>query len=134
MRELKIRQYADWFVRALAVLSIMAVLWLAADTRDRAACQAQYNEVANERTRVLAESTDEERAASRKADDALTALLLDPVTSKPVEERTPAEKVRMVKLFQKLQTALREQSDSRSDADQVRATHPVPQPPSSFCR
>ncbi len=123
----------QWIFWAAAVLSMFAVGIFSYRTERRAHCQEEYNNVMNERTRVLAEATEQERLTERRADDAQAAVFTDPALSRPLEQRTPEEIERINRLFRAYQVALIEQVKERNDADAARAAHPVPPPPAKLC-
>lgn len=98
-----------------------------------ARCQAHYNDVNNERTRILTDVGASERDAQRARDDALDATLLDPSLLRPPDERTPAEQQRVRDLFLAYVRAADALRAERAKADAARAANPVPPPPSQIC-
>lgn len=96
-------------------------------------CQAHYNEINNQRTRILTESADRERAANRAVTNANGALWLAPALSKNASERTPEEQAQLLKLFTDYQNALVDQRAAVAEADKIRNENPVPPPPSKTC-
>jgi hypothetical protein len=130
VKQLSVTQWIFWVA---AVLSMLAVGFFSYRTERRAHCQEEYNNVMNERTRVLAEATEQERLTERRADDAQAAVFTDPALDRPSEQRTPEEKERIANLFREYQAALRLQVQERAEADAARARHPVPPPPSKLC-
>lgn len=98
-----------------------------------AKCQAHYNEVNNERTRVITESADRERQADRAAEAANAALWLSPALSKPANQRTTEDQANLIRLFAAYQKALADQQAANLEADRIRAEHPVPPSPSRVC-
>jgi hypothetical protein len=119
--------------RVMAVLSFFLVLVFAQSTYTYAHCQARLNAVVIERTRVLASAADAERAATREADSAEAAFLLSPLVSKPVEQRTEADKAELTRLYVAWQTALHHKGAAQNTADKERAAHPVPAAPTNLC-
>lgn len=120
----------------VVVASLIAVGASAVSTirgRDFAACQAHYNEVNNERTRILADVGASERAAERRRDDALDATFLDPALQRPAGQRTPDEQRRVQALFGEYLAAAAALKVERAEADKARAANPVPPPPSQAC-
>jgi hypothetical protein len=101
--------------------------------RDRIACQERYNEANNARTRALTEVTAAEREAERRRSDALDAVFLDPSLLKPADQRTAADRERILRLFKEYLAAIRALLAERADADRARAANPVPPPPSAVC-
>lgn len=99
----------------------------------RLECQARYNDVINARTRALTEATEKERTADRAEDKARAALFTHPAVLKPVTDRTPAELKELRELAIAWQHALTEEQRQQVAADQERAEHPVPPPPSELC-
>jgi hypothetical protein len=97
------------------------------------ACVARYNNANNVRSVVLTEATNQERAAERKADDAQAALFLDPALNKPPGEVTEMDRARVRRLLLGYQAALAGQKTERAAADDARAVHPIPDPPSEVC-
>lgn len=124
----------DWVFRLIAALSLVMAGIGFLDVRNRAECQSEYNEINNRRTRILTEVNEAERRTERYADNAMSALFLDPAVLKPVEERTSAETERIRILFLAWITALAEQQKERDEADTARAANPIPPPPSQLCR
>lgn len=96
-------------------------------------CQAGVNEVLIQRSRILTEFGDRERAAERHRGDALDAVLLDPSLLKSADERTPADRQRVARLFADYLNTARTLQTERAAADKARADNPVPPPPSSVC-
>lgn len=123
----------DGVVRIAVVVSLAgsASVWL--QTRDLAQCVARYNDANNERTKILTEANDDERAAERAADDAQAALFLSPTVSKPASQRTEIEQAHILKLFHAYQKALSDQKEERRAADDARRVHPIPEPPKAVC-
>lgn len=126
--------------RAVGVLVMVASLvalvlagYSSYRSRELARCQAQYNEVNNQRTRELTGVAEEERAAERRSSDALGALFLDPSLQKPAEQRTAADRKRVADLFAAYVAAERAKRAARAEADKARAANPVPPPPSTVC-
>lgn len=101
--------------------------------RDFARCQAVYNEVNNERTRILTDVGASERSAERRRDDALDATFLDPALQKPANQRTPEDQRRVQALFGEYLAAAEALKVERAAADKARAENPVPPPPSQAC-
>jgi hypothetical protein len=97
------------------------------------ACQAAYNTINNERTRILTDVGADERNAERAASDALYAVFLDPSLSKPANLRTAADQKRLLDKFTAFRKAGLELKTQRALADKARAANPVPPPPSSVC-
>lgn len=121
----------DAFIRVVVVLSLPLGGYALYQGQELARCVANYNDVNNQRTKALAEATDSERAANRKADDAQAALFLSPAVSNP--NRTPAQQEEVLRLFRAYQQALTQQRTGRADADDARRDHPIPDPPSQVC-
>lgn len=125
------------FGLVMVALSLVAVGLSARQTyvlQRHVACQAEYNEANNERTRALEEATSQERDATRIADDAERALFTDPALSTPAADRTEADRLRLQGLFRAYQAALVDLDRERVEADVARAEHPAPPPPSQTCR
>lgn len=103
------------------------------DERERqkfTACQANYNEVNNQRTRALTEAAAKERAADRRITEANAALWLNPkLIRAPGAPIDPA----VLAAFRELQAALTNWRTVEVDVDKERAAHPVPPPPSAVC-
>lgn len=99
----------------------------------QARCQAHYNDVNNQRTRLLTGVAEDERVAERAASDALGATFLDPSLQKPADQRTAADRARVQKLFAAYLAAERVKRAARAEADRARAANPVPPPPSEVC-
>lgn len=123
----------DAVIRLAVVLSLAgsATAWL--ETRALAECVARYNDANNQRSKVLTEATDAERAAERAADDAQAALFLSPTVAKPAKDRTAIEQAHILKLFRLYQQALSDQKEERRAADDARRIHPIPEPPEAVC-
>ena len=122
---------ADAAVRIIVVVSVLGsgvALW---QNRDLSQCVARYNDANNQRSVVLTEATNDERAAERKADEAQAALFLSPLVNKHPRSRT--EYLEVLRLFRAYQDALADQRKERADADVARRVHPIPDPPSEVC-
>jgi hypothetical protein len=118
------------------VASIMALLlsgYSSYRARQFIECQAEYNEINNERTRALTESTARERDAERRRDDALDDVFGDPSLLKPVAERTEEDAERVRRLFAEYLDARLKLRQERAQADAARRVNPVPAPPSVTC-
>lgn len=124
---------ADRIVRIAVIASVLISGFSAWRWQDLTACVARYNDVNNQRSVILTQATDDERRAERTADDAQAALFVSPILSKPVDERTPAERAELLQLFRAYQKALTEQANERTEADNARKQHPVPDPPKDVC-
>jgi hypothetical protein len=96
-------------------------------------CQARYNETNNERSRILTEAGDKERAATDRKEKAWSALVLNPAALVPPNLRTPKQRAEVAGLAVELQAAYQGWLEQRAAADRERAEHPVPPPPSSVC-
>lgn len=131
IRRLLASPTADVVIRVFVVLSIPLSGFAVYQNQELTRCVANYNDVNNQRTKILTEATDAERTATRKADDAQTALFLSPAVSDP--SRTPAEQAEVLRLFRAYQKALTDQRKERADADDARRAHPIPDPPSQVC-
>lgn len=122
---------------ALVLAASMAALGATGYTSVRAAafarCQAHYNEITNDRLRILTDVGASERTAQRARDDALDATFLDPSLLKPVEKRTPAEQQRVRDLFAAYLHAAEALKIERAKADAARRDNPLPPPPSQVC-
>lgn len=121
----------------LLVVSLVAlVLAVAAGIKSQmyARCQAGINDVLITRTRILNDVGQRERVAERQRDDALDATFLDPAVRKRDDERTPAEKKRILALFATYLRAAEKVAVERVAADKARADNPVPPEPSAVCR
>jgi hypothetical protein len=96
-----------------------------------AACQAQYNEDNNARTRALTEAAAKERAAGRsRVTEAEAALWLSPkLIRQPGAPIDPA----VLAAFRELQAALTAWRLVEVEVDKERQAHPVPPPPSARC-
>jgi hypothetical protein len=120
-------------VTVAAVLAMFVAVYTGYQTREQARCQARYNEVNNERTRILTDVGARERDAQRARDDALDATFLDPSLLKPATDRTPQERQRVQTLFAEYRKAAERLHVERVAADKARADNPVPEPPSVTC-
>lgn len=121
---------------AMMLASLMALVvsgYAGYRSRQFIECQAHYNDVNNERTRALTGVAEDERAAERKASDALGALFLDPSLQKPADQRTEQDRARVTQLFAMYLDAERAKRTARAVADKARAAYPVPPPPSQVC-
>jgi hypothetical protein len=123
----------DLVVRVIVVLSVAGSGFALYQNRELTKCVASYNNTNNARSVALTAATDQERAATRKADDAQASLFLSPILNKPTEKRTPADRTEIQRLFRAYQLALTEQSKERATADDARRDHPIPDPPSAVC-
>ena len=123
----------QWVFWAVGVLSMVLVGVFSYRTEQRAHCQEHYNNIMNERTRILTVATEQERQTERRADDAQAAVFTDPSLDRPAEQRTPEEQERVQRLFREYQAALRAQVQERIEADASRKANPVPPPPSELC-
>lgn len=132
-RRIMTSRTADRIVRALVIVSVMVSTFAAWRWQDLTTCIGRYNDVSNQRSVILTKATDDERRAERTADDAQAALFLAPAVSKSTENRTPAEKAEILRLFRAYQKALTEQANERIEADNARDQHPVPDPPKDVC-
>lgn len=123
----------DVFIRVVVVASVIisSLAWY--QTRELTKCVAAYNNTNNDRSVALTKAADDERAAERDADNAQAALFTSPILSKDTEDRTPAEKAEVLRLFRAYQAALTAQSNERAAADGARRDHPIPDPPSAVC-
>lgn len=123
----------DSAIRLVVVASIVvsSLAWL--QTHELARCVADYNNANNARSVALTDAAENERDAERTADNAQAALFVSPILNKPADQRTPAEKAEVVRLFRAYQLALTEQSKERASADGARRDHPIPPPPSAVC-
>lgn len=120
-------------VLVASILTLALSVATSIRTRDFARCQQIYNEVNNERTRIVADVGASERAAERRRDDALDATFLDPAVVKPASQRTPEETRRVQSLFAEYLSAAQSLKVERVSADRARAQNPVPPPPSQTC-
>lgn len=121
---------------ALLVVSLLAVLQSCLATRaqqDFVECQARYNDINNARTRILTATADQERASSRRADDALAALFGHPAALTSDADRSPKQRAEIEALARIWVQAVIDQKKDRDDADKARADNPVPPPPSELC-
>lgn len=123
----------DAVIRVVVVLSLLVGGVAFYQNRELTKCVATYNNTNNARSVALTAATDQERAATRRADDAQAALFLSPVLNKPTEKRTPADQAEILRLFRAYQLALTAQSKERATADDARRDHPIPDPPSAVC-
>lgn len=123
----------DGVVRVIVVLSVIGSGFAVYQNRELTKCVAAYNNANNTRSVALTEATDQERQAERTADDAQAALFLSPILNKPSDERTPAQRDELLRLFRAYQTALSEQTKERATADGARRDHPIPDPPREVC-
>lgn len=96
-------------------------------------CQARYNEVNNERTRIITDVSSRERESSKRADDAEAAVFRHPAAFTPREDRTPQEQREIDVLARAWGQATIEKQQDRVEADKARAENPVPPPPSELC-
>ena len=124
--------YVTFVVLVMSLAAILVAISGLARTSEQnqqlkklADCQTTYNEINNERTRQLTESSKEERVAERAADDALFAVADDLAGGK-----SEAEVARDIAL---LQQRLKVQREARAKYDLDRAQHPVPPPPRALC-
>ena len=88
-------------------------------------CQSSYNEVNNERTRLLSVAADEQAQADAAADKAmgrLVASLVGQATRTTIGEDLKA-----------LNVALAQKQAARARTQLERETHPVPPPPNALC-
>ncbi len=133
LRRIMSSRVADWVVRSVVVVSVLAsgILW--SQLENLTGCVAEYNNANNVRAVILTQATEDERAAERRADDAQAALFLSPIVSKPTAQRTPAERAELYRLFRTYQLALSHQRTERADADDARRIHPIPDPPREVC-
>jgi len=122
-----------WAVLTASMLTLVISVATGIRAHDFAVCQAQYNEINNQRTRAIVEAADSERRAERRRDDALDATFLDPSLLKPAETRTPEEQRRVRALFTEYLAAAEALKDARAAADTARAANPIPPPPSISC-
>lgn len=122
-----------WVVMIASVLAVAISLVTGWESREHARCQARYNEINNERTRIITEVGADERAAERRRDDAQDATFLDPSLLRPADQRTPAEQQRVRDLFAEYLKAAEALKVERAKADKARADNPVPPPPSQTC-
>src|SRR3546814_3292424 len=104
---------AEWVVRGGLVVTIVATGLFARQVQNLTDCVAAYNDANNERSVVLTEATNDERAAERKADDAQAALFLSPIVSIPTAQRTPVQQAELLRLFRVYQIALSDQAKER---------------------
>jgi hypothetical protein len=117
----------DWILRIIGVGSLVFVLILYADVRERADCQAGVNEAQSQRAINLDDDVRMEHVAERKADDALTDLvegLLTQPSQPPAVRRTQ---------FTTLRDALEQQREARVIADKARAENPPVPVPEGRC-
>lgn len=124
---------ADRIVRIAVIVSVLVSGFSAWQWQDLTACVARYNDLNNQRSVILTEAADEERKAERLADNAQAALFVSPIVSKPMAERTPAERAELLRLLRAYQKALTEQANERTEADNARNQHPIPDPPKDVC-
>lgn len=124
---------ADGIVRIAVIVSVLVSGFAAWQWQDLTACVARYNDVNNQRSVILTKATDDERAAERTADNAQSALFLSPILNKAAAERTPAESAEILRLFRAYQKALTTQANERTEADNARKQHPIPDPPKDVC-
>jgi hypothetical protein len=118
------------------VASIMALVlsgYTSYRAREFVECQAEYNEINNQRTRALTGVAEDERAAERRSSDALGAVFSDPALQKPTEDRTAADRQRIADLFDEYLAAERDKLAARAVADAARRQNPPPPPPSQTC-
>lgn len=102
----------------------------AAERERFVACQANYNQANNERTRILTEATDKERAADRRVTEAQAALWLQP---RLIREAGQPIDPAVLAAFRELQAALTNWRAVTAEVDKERQAHPVPPPPNAVC-
>jgi hypothetical protein len=117
----------------VAILSLLASLWVGLQQYQLADCLADYTKVNNERSRILTDVGADERAAERRRDDALDRVFLDPSLQTPAGERTAEERQRVLHLFGDYLSAARAVADERAKADAARRANPVPPAPDVVC-
>lgn len=117
----------------VAILSLLASLWVGIRQYQLADCLADYTTANNERSRILTEVGADERAAERRRDDALDRVFLDPSVMTPAEQRTDEDRQRVLHLFEDYLNAARSVADERAAADKARRENPLPPPPSLVC-
>jgi ABC-type transporter MlaC component len=127
------QRFTAWIVLAVSLVSLVMAAVTSIQSYRQAACQANYNEINNQRTRILTDVGAKEREAERRRDAALDATFLDPSVAKPVSQRTPEDQHRVQALFAEYLDAARAVATERAAADEARAANPVPPPPSAVC-
>jgi hypothetical protein len=117
----------DWITRIVGTLSLvfLGVFYMA--ERDQAQCQAEFNVANLARNRNLDGVVAEERAANRRADDALAGVLTTLLTQPPA----PAEARR--RALEELQMTLSELREARIEADEARKKNPPIADPETAC-
>jgi hypothetical protein len=106
----------DWVLRIIGVGSLVFIMFLYVDVRNRGECQARINDAQSQRTLNLEDDTKAERATERKADDAMTVLVQGLLTGQP-------QAVTRVQ-FANLRVALEAQRQARITADKARTANP----------
>ena len=117
----------------VAILSLLASLFVGLRQYQLADCLADYTTANNERTRIITDVGADERTAERRRDDALDRLFLDPSLQTPNDKRTAEDRQRVLHLFAAYLDAAKTVQDERVKADAARRAHPVPPPPSATC-
>src|SRR3546814_16859150 len=117
---------AEWVVRGGLVVTIVATGLFARQVQNLTDCVAAYNDANNERSVVLTEATNDERAAERKADDAQAALFLSPIVSIPTAHRTTLQHAAMLLLLPVHQLPLYAPAKAQIASDASRRTHTNP--------
>jgi hypothetical protein len=134
IRRLVARVAVDRLITAVSLIAVVAAgVWYTRTVETRLECQARYNEVNNQRTRILTEVSDRERASSRRVVDAQAAVSRHPAAFIPRDERTPEQRREVEALARAWGEASVQQQQDRIDADKARAENPVPPPPSEVC-
>jgi acyl-CoA reductase-like NAD-dependent aldehyde dehydrogenase len=125
------RRYIVGVLLTVASLAALAFsVWSGWGYRGYVRCQAEYNEVIAERTRILTEVGAAERQAERRRDDLLDATFLE---LRPDGETSPEDRARLLEKWAEYLEAARDLKVERAAADKARAANPQPPPPSSLC-
>lgn len=127
------RAWLPWILLVASMGALVVGVASEISRQSGARCQAQYNEINNERTRILTDVGAQERAAQRRRDDALDRTFLDPSLLKPADQRTAADRAHVQELFREYLAAAQQLQVERAEADKARAENPVPPPPSQTC-
>lgn len=123
----------SWVFLVVSVAALGMAVVSEVGRQSDAACQAEYNEINNERTRILTDVGAQERDAERRRDDALDRTFLDPSLLKSPDDRTPADRQHVQALFREYLAAAENLQTERAAADKARRENPVPPPPSQIC-
>lgn len=124
MRQYLNHPIVDAAFRIATIFSIFMATWAVVDTRTRAECQAQYNQILTERSQALIEDSANRELAESDSWRDLASLVHD------IAEQDQAgfpESVRS------LNESLAARAEAVSRLQAARETHPLPPPPSVIC-